>query len=91
MTKLSLFVGSGDLTMFGRGWLWVVAVKNGWLWVVEVKLWLVVGDGDKIMADRGWRRRNYAWSWVVVGGGGKIMASRGWSWLVARFSNARLL
>ena len=28
MAKLSLFVGSGDLTMFARGWLWAVAVKN---------------------------------------------------------------
>ena len=47
MAKLSLFVGSGDLTMFGRGWLWVVAVKNGCLWVV-------VGGGSEIMAGREW-------------------------------------
>ena len=53
MGKLSLFVGSGDLIMVGRGWMWVVAVKNGWLWVAGVKLWQVVGGGDKIMAERG--------------------------------------
>ena len=45
--------------------------------MVGVKLWQLVGGGDKIMADRGWRRRNYAWSWVVVGGGGKTMPGRG--------------
>ena len=49
--------------------MWVVAVKNDWLWVAGVKLWLVVGGGDKIMADRGWWLRNFAWSWVVAGGG----------------------
>ena len=47
MGKLSLFVGSGDLIMVGRGWMWVVTVKNGWLWVV-------VGGGGEIMAGRGW-------------------------------------
>ena len=81
MGKLSLFGGSGDLIMVGRGWMWVVAVKNDWLWVVVgggVKLWLVVGGGDKSMADRGWWQRNYAWSWVVAGGGGKIMPGSGW-------------
>ena len=79
MGKLSLFVGSGDLIMVGRGWMWVVAVKNGWLWVAGVKLWQVVGGGDKIMADRGWWwRRNCAWSWVVVGVGGKIITGSVW-------------
>ena len=43
-----------------------------------VKLWLVVGGGDKSMAGRGWWRRNYAWSWVVAGGGGKIITGSGW-------------
>ena len=43
-----------------------------------VKLWLVVGGGDKVMADRRWRRQNYTWSWVVVGVGGKIIAGSGW-------------
>ena len=47
VAKLSLFVGSGNLIMVGRGWLWVVEVKNSWLLVV-------VGDGGEIMADRGW-------------------------------------
>ena len=47
MGKLSLFVGSGDLIMVGRGWMWVVAVKNDWLWVV-------VGGGGEIMVSRGW-------------------------------------
>ena len=52
---------------------------GGWSWVAGVKLWLVVGGGDKIMADRGWWwRRNYAWSWVVVGVGGKIIAGSVW-------------
>ena len=57
MSKLSLFKGSGDLIMVGRGWMWQVAVKNGCLWVVVgggVKLWLVVGGGGgKIMPGRG--------------------------------------
>ena len=26
----------------------------GWSWVVGVNLWLVVGDGRKIMVGRGW-------------------------------------
>ena len=47
MTKLLLFLGGGNLIMVGRGWLWVVAVKNGWLWVL-------VGGGGEIMAGRGW-------------------------------------
>ena len=47
VAKLSLFVGSGDLIMVGRGWLWVVEVKNRWLLVV-------VGGASEIMADRGW-------------------------------------
>ena len=47
VAKLSLFVDSGDLIMVGRGWLWVVEVKNSWLLVV-------VGGGSEIMADRGW-------------------------------------
>ena len=47
MSKLSLFKGSGDLIMVGRGWMWQVAVKNGCLWVV-------VGGGGEIMAGRGW-------------------------------------
>ena len=47
VTKLSLFVGSGDLIMVGRWWLWVVEVKSNWLLVV-------VGDGGEIMANRGW-------------------------------------
>ena len=72
MGKLSLFVGSGDLIMVGRGWVWMVAVKNGWLWVV-------VDGGGEIMAGCGWWwRRNYAWLWVVVGFGGKIIAGSGW-------------
>ena len=72
MGKLLLFVGSGDLVMVGRGWMWVVAVKNGWLWVV-------VGGGGEIMAGRGWWwRQNYAWSWVVVGVGGRIITGSGW-------------
>ena len=50
-----------------------------WLWVVGVKLWLVVGRGDKSMADHGWWQQNYAWSWVVVGDGDKIMDGHGWS------------
>ena len=49
----------------------------GWSWVAGVKLWLVVGGGDKSIADRGWWRRNYAWSWIVAGGGGKIIAGSG--------------
>ena len=44
-----------------------------------MKFWLVVGGGDTIMTDRGWSRRNYAWSLVVVSGSGKIMAGCGWS------------
>ena len=71
MGKLSLFVGSGDLIMVGRGWMWVVAVKNDWLWVV-------VGGGGEIMVGRGWWLRNFAWSWVVAGGGGKIIAGSKW-------------
>ena len=59
----------------------------GWSWVVGVKLWLVVGDGDKIMVDRGWCWRNYAWAWVVVGSSGKNKTGRSWTWMVARFSN----
>ena len=47
MGKLSLFVGSGDLIMVGRGWMWMVVVKNGWLWEV-------VDGGGEIMAGRGW-------------------------------------
>ena len=47
VAKLSLFVGSGDLIRVGRGWLWVVEVKNGWLLVD-------VDDSGEIMADRGW-------------------------------------
>ena len=47
MAKLLLFVGCGDLTMFGLGWFWLVVVKNGWLWVV-------VSGGGEIMAARGW-------------------------------------
>ena len=74
VSKLSLFVGSGDLIMVGHGWSW----GRGW-WG---GLWLVVGGGGKIMAGRGWWWRTYAWSWVAVGGGGKIMAGRGWSWMV---------
>ena len=34
-----------------------------------VKLWMVVGGGDKIM--------------LIVGGGGKIMPGREWQWEVA--------
>ena len=63
-------------------------MKYGWLWVV-------VGGGSQILADRGLWQLNHGWSWVVMGGGGKIMAGhgcswvdRGWSWMVARFSNA---
>ena len=52
MAKLSLFVGSGDLIVFGRGYSWMVAVK----------LWLVVGGGKDTMAGRGGR----GWSWVMV-------------------------
>ena len=50
--------------------------------MVGVKLWLVVGGGDKIMADRGWWWQNYTWSSVIVGGGSKIMAGRGCLWMV---------
>ena len=49
MAKLSLFVCSGDLIMTGRGWLWVVTVKNWWLRVV-------VGCRGEIMAGCGWSR-----------------------------------
>ena len=72
MGKLSLFVGSGDLIMVGRGWMWMVAVKNGWLWEV------VDGGGEIMAGRRWWWRRNFAWSWVVVGVGGKIIAGSGW-------------
>ena len=41
MGKLSLFVDSSNLIMVGRGWMWVVAVKNDWLCVV-------VGGGVKL-------------------------------------------
>ena len=44
MAKLSLFVGSSDLIVFGRGCSWMAAVK----------LWLVVGGGRDTMAGRGW-------------------------------------
>ena len=57
MVNLSLFLGSSDLIMVGRGWLWVMVVKlwllgvgggklmpcRMWSWVVAAKLWLVVG------------------------------------------------
>ena len=69
--------GSGEL-MAGRCW-W--QRNYGWLWVVVVKLWLVVGSGDKIMADPGWLWvvaaklwlvmdgcHGCRWLWVVVGG-----------------------
>ena len=39
-----MFVGDGGLIMARREWLRVVAVK----------LWLVVGGEDEIMAERGW-------------------------------------
>ena len=47
MAKLSLLVGSGDLILVRRGWMWVVEVKNDWLLVV-------VGGGGEIMTGRGW-------------------------------------
>ena len=52
--KLSLFMGSGNLIMVGRGWLWVMEVKNDWL-VVGGRgcLWMSV-------AGRGW-------SWDAAG------------------------
>ena len=28
--------------------------------------WVVVGDGGKILAGRGWWHQNYGWSWVGV-------------------------
>ena len=59
MAKLSLFVGSDDLIMVDRGWLWEVVSGGGeimtgcvWSWVVWTKLWLVVGSGGEIMASR---------------------------------------
>ena len=38
MVKLSLFVGSGNLIMVGREWLWMVVVKS-WLVVGGRKSW----------------------------------------------------
>ena len=35
-------------------------VGCGLSWMVEVKLWLVVGGGGKVMAGRGW-------SWLLAG------------------------
>ena len=41
VAKLSLFLGSGNLIIVGRGWLWLVAVNKslvsscGWSWVVR--------------------------------------------------------
>ena len=59
MAKLSLFVGSDDLIMIGRGWLCVVAVKNWWLPVV-------VGGGGEVMAGPGWLRRTHVCLWMVI-------------------------
>ena len=47
VAKLSLLVGSGDLILVRREWMWVVEVKNGWLLVV-------VDGGVEIMTGRGW-------------------------------------
>ena len=44
-------VAGGGKIMTDRGW-WLQ--NYGWFWVVEIKLWLVVGGDDKIMAGRGW-------------------------------------
>ena len=41
--------------------------------MVAVKLWLLVGVGDEIMAVRGWSWLVAAKLWAVVGG-------RGWSY-----------
>ena len=53
-----------------------------------MKLWLIVGDGSKIMAGRGWWQQSYGWSWVEATKLWLILGGRGWSWMVARFSNA---
>ena len=38
--------------------------------VGRAKLWLVVGGGDKIIADRGWSWAVATKLWLVVGGRG---------------------
>ena len=38
----------------------------GWSWVVSLKLWLIMGRGDKIMVDCGWYQQNCSWSWMVL-------------------------
>ena len=61
MAKLLLLVGSSDLIIAGRGWLWVVAAK----------LWLVVCVASEIMACRGWLWvlvDGLVWTRMVVGG-----------------------
>ena len=59
---------------------WAPVVEDGEAtseWVAGMKLWLVMGGGDKTMADRGWWCRNYAWSWVVMGVDSKVIAGSG--------------
>ena len=64
MTKLSLFVCSGDLkwvVMDGGSEKWLVAGGRRWWPQNYAWLWLVLGGGCKIMAGSGW-------SWMVVDG-----------------------
>ena len=47
-----------------------------------MKLWLVLGGGNKIIAGCGLWQGNYGWSLMVVGGDSKIMTGFGLSWMV---------
>ena len=43
-----------------------------------VLFWEMVGSGEFILADGGWRWIYFGWWWVVLGGGGHILAGGGW-------------